>query len=55
MNEPGRPQRIPHADVRDERFLARAPAEVVEEQRERRAEASDTKARLGAALARLSA
>ena len=43
------------AKLADERFLARAPAEVVEEQRERRAEASDTKARLGAALARLSA
>ena len=34
-------------------FVARAPAEVVEEQRERRAQAEQTIARLSAALKRL--
>jgi valyl-tRNA synthetase len=37
----------------NEKFLAKAPAEVVEEQRERREEAEGTKARLAAALERL--
>ena len=36
-------------------FVARAPEEVVEEQRERRAQAEQTAARLGAALERLGA
>ncbi|HSI02254.1 MAG TPA: class I tRNA ligase family protein, partial [Reyranella sp.] len=36
-------------------FVARAPEEVVEEQRERRAQAEQTRARLSAALERLSA
>ncbi len=35
-------------------FLARAPAHVIEEQRTRRAEAEATRAKLTAALARLS-
>ena len=39
----------------NENFVARAPEEVVEEQRERRAEAADAKAKLEAALKRLSA
>ncbi|HTE36894.1 MAG TPA: valine--tRNA ligase, partial [Reyranella sp.] len=36
-------------------FVAKAPEEVVEEQRERRAQAEQTRARLSAALERLSA
>jgi valyl-tRNA synthetase len=39
----------------NENFVARAPEEVVEEQRERRAEAADARAKLEAALQRLSA
>jgi valyl-tRNA synthetase len=37
----------------DEKFLARAPAEVVEEQRERRGDALDAKTKLATALGRL--
>ena len=43
------------AKLGDEKFLARAPAEVVEEQRERRADALDAKGKLTTALGRLAA
>ena len=39
----------------NENFVARAPEDVVEEQRERRAEAADAKAKLELALQRLNA
>ena len=39
----------------DDRFLSKAPAEVVEEQRRRRKEAEQTQAKLTEALERLAA
>lgn len=43
------------AKLANEKFVAKAPPEVVADQRERRADANTARSRLGAALARLSA